>query len=113
ARAAEIGADIDRDRGAEGEKTAVPIERQLGFGDLMPAMHVGGDRFAALGGPFDRPAELCRGPDRENFLGVDLTLHAERAADIEGANPDARLRNTEDLRDRLAHAERILSRRAQ
>ena len=61
-----IGDGVD----PKAEELAVLVERQLGMGDVVAAMGVGQEGFAALGRPFDRPAELARGPGAARLLGI-------------------------------------------
>src|SRR3546814_1191273 len=53
----EIGAHIRLGRDLEREELAVLVERQLGVGDVIAAMRVGHEGFAALRRPLDRSEE--------------------------------------------------------
>ncbi len=55
------------------------------------------EAFAALGDPFDRPAELARGVKRQRVLGRGHAFRAESAADIAGDDAEAVLGNLEDV----------------
>ena len=107
---AEIGAEVDVDRHAQGERAATRVERELGFGDLAAAVHVGRERFGARRGPFDRTTELARRPEHDRVLGIHLALHAEGAADIGHDDAQFRLRHAEDRRQDFAQLERGLRR---
>ena len=52
----QIGADRGDDLGAEAEKIAVLVERELGFGDVVARLRVAQEGFRARRHPFDRPA---------------------------------------------------------
>ena len=52
-----IGADIGVVAHAEGEELAILVERELGLGDVVAAMLVGQEGFAAVRHPLHRPAE--------------------------------------------------------
>ena len=53
-RIAEIGAEIDIDRGSERQDTTRGIECHRRHRDLMPSVGIGGDALGTLAGPFDR-----------------------------------------------------------
>jgi hypothetical protein len=49
---------------------------------MVACLVIGQKDLAALGGPFDRAAELARKPEHERLLGIERTLCAEAAAHI-------------------------------
>ena len=57
-------------------------QRQLGVRDVVAAVRVGEERFAALGRPLDRPADALARPHERHVLGVEEDLRAEAAADV-------------------------------
>ena len=77
-----IGAEIGDGLGAQADDLAVAVERHFGVGDVIAAMRVGEKRFRAIGGPFHRPADALRRPQRHDLLGIDEDLRAEAAADV-------------------------------
>ena len=107
----EIGTDLDGDVGAERQDTAVAVERQFGLGDLVPSMHVGGDAFAAVGGPLDRPLQVSGGPGDQHFLGKDVALHPEGAADIHRLHAHRQFGDVQHMRRHLADTPRVLAAR--
>ena len=96
------GLCIGTDRGdrlcTEGEKMAVAIERQLGFGHVIARLRVAEEGFGTRARPFDRPAELFRGEEAQRHLVVDRRFHAKAAADIAGDDADPRFRDADHLR---------------
>ncbi len=102
---AEIGDGLDLERG----DLAVVAERHLGVGDVIAAVRVGEKRFRAVAGPFHRTADVPRGPQAHDFLGIDENLRAEAAADV-GRN-DAQLvlgRHADEGRDDEPRDVRVL-----
>ena len=67
---------------AHGEELAVLVQRQLGVGDVIAPVRVGQKRFAALGGPLERPVDPLRRPDQRGLFGIEIDLRAEAAADV-------------------------------
>ena len=47
---------------------AVGVERHLGVRDVVAAVRVGEERLRAVAGPFHRPADALRGPQRDHLL---------------------------------------------
>ena len=86
---------IERD--VETQETELVVERQFEPGDVVAALRVGHEGVGAVGDPFDRPAELLRGPQHEHVLGIEEQFHAEAAADISGHDADAVLGDLEDV----------------
>jgi hypothetical protein len=77
---AHIGDGLD----LQAQELAVLVERQLGMGDMVAAVRVGLERFAALGGPLDRPADPGRRPGDHRLFVVAEDLAAEAAAHVGG-----------------------------
>ncbi len=50
--------------------------------DVVAAVRVGQERFAALGRPLDRAVDALRRPDHRRLFGVQVDLRAEAAADV-------------------------------
>ena len=98
----------------ERQELRVRVERQFDMGDVVAAMRVGHEAFRALGGPFDRAAQLAGGPGDDRLFGVMVDLRAEAAADIGGDDAQFRLG---DVEDEGAHQEpdhmRVLARRVE
>ena len=105
-RSVEIGRDVGTERreiaahvgervDAQPEELAVLVERQFRFGDMVAAMCVGDEAFAALADPFDRAADLRAGPGDDRFLGIVELLDAEAAADVGRDDPQLVLRDVE------------------
>ena len=94
----QVGADIGH---AVDTKTCDPVvlvERHPHLVDVIPAMRVGKEGFAAVGGPFDRPLQLLAGPGADRFFRIDIDLRSETAADIGCHDAEFRLRNAEHER---------------
>src|SRR5207245_11627585 len=88
---------------------AVGVGGQLGVGDVVARVLVGGDRLAALAAPLHRPAELAGGPQHEPVLGILPALGAEGAAHVADDHADRVLGHAEDAGgQRVAHAVGIL-----
>ena len=67
---------------AQAAELAVGVQRQLGVGDVVPAVGVGQEGLAAVGGPLHRPADPLRRPEDQQLLGVVEDLRAEAAAHV-------------------------------
>ena len=91
---AHVGDGLDAQR----QELALGVQRELDLGDMVAAVGVGQERFAALGGPLDRPADLLAGPDQRGLLRVEEDLRAEAAADIGRDHAHLRLRQAEHER---------------
>ena len=104
----EIGADIGQRVGAHGEEMPVLVERELGMDFLLAALRVDDERFLPVAEPFDRPAELLRGPGQQRVLREVEGLHPEAAADIAGDDAQSVVLDAEMLRHRAAQAESAL-----
>ena len=83
-RRIDVGAGIAGAGEPHGEEAAVLVERQLGDALVVAAVMVAQEALGALVGPLHRPAERLRRQQQRAVLGIDLRLHAERAADIAG-----------------------------
>ena len=104
-----VGADVGERAHAEPDEPAVGVERQLGVGDVVARVLVGGNRLAPLAHPLDRAAELARGPQHQAVLGILPALGPERAADVAGDDADPMLGDLQDVgRERGADAVRVL-----
>ena len=64
---------------------------------MVSAMGVGHEGFAAVRRPFDRSAELLRGPGDDGLFGIVINLGAEPAADVGGDDPNLVLRHLQDI----------------
>ena len=92
----DVAADIRQRRHPQPEELAVPVKRQLGMGDMIAALRIGLESFAAIGNPFDRPFQLTRGPGHQCLLGIDDLLAAKAAADVRGHHAQLAFRYAED-----------------
>ena len=98
----------------ERQKAQFLVECQFEPRHVVAAVGVGHEGVGALGGPFDRAAELLRRPQHQDVLGVQKQLHAEPAADVAGHHPDAVFRDMEDaLGQQVAQEVRALGRAPQ
>jgi len=59
---------------------ALPVEGKLRPGDVVAAVRIRNEGFAAICGPFDRAVDLFRRPGAHHVLGVEVDLRAEAAA---------------------------------
>ena len=84
------------------------------MGDVVAAMRVGLERFAALGGPLDRTADAARRPGDHRLFVVAEDLAAEAAAHVGGDDAQLVLGNAqhEGRQDQAQHV-RVLRRRPQ
>ena len=71
-------------------------------------MRVGNEAAGTLVRPFDRSAELARRMHDAEMFGIGRLLHAERAADPVGQNPDLVALDAEHAGDVVAEAEHAL-----
>src|SRR3546814_508023 len=92
----EVGAEIGCRADPEAQEFAVLVQRQLHMAEMVAAMGVGEEGFAALRRPFDRAPNLLGGPDTDGFLGIAEDLRAEAAADIGRDHAHLVLRQAED-----------------
>jgi hypothetical protein len=95
----EIRAHRNGQPGANRSDLAFGCRRQL---DLLDQVAAVDRRLIALGSrldPLDRTAELAREHERERFLGVDVELRTEAAADVRCDHAQLRLRNSRDHRE--------------
>ncbi len=107
---AHVGDGLDLQR----QELAVLVERQLGMGDMVAAMRVGLEQFAALGGPLDRTADAARRPGDHGLFVVAEDLAAEAAAHVGGDDAQLVLGDAqhEGRQDQAQHV-RVLRRRPQ
>ena len=83
----QVGAQVRVRVDPEGDDLAVPVDRHLGLGDVVPAVGVRHERLAALRRPLDRTSELLRRPGDRDLLRVEEDLGAEPAADVRRDHP--------------------------
>jgi hypothetical protein len=92
----EISTEISHRNDIEGEKSAVPVERQAPAGMIVTALCGAHELLAALGDAFDGQAQPPRRPRHQHPFGVKEVLDAEPAPDIGCAHCDAVERHIED-----------------
>ena len=111
ARRPDLAAEVVVGGHAEPEDLSVGVERHLGVRELVAAVEVGEERFAAVRDPFHRPPDPPRRPQHGDLLGVEAALGAEAAADVARDDVDAVRRHLEDvLREELPDAVRVRGR---
>ena len=109
-RRIDVGAGIAGAAEPHGEEAAVLVERQLGHALVIAAVMVAQKAFRALVGPFHRPAQQLGAQQQRSVLGIDLALHAERAADIAGQHAHLVGRHVQHVaRQAAAHAHHALA----
>ena len=91
-----ITADVGEGIHSQSQKLAVLVKSQLGFGDMITALRVGNEAFAALAHPFDWPADFGGGPCEHRFFGIMKLFHAKTAAHIRRYDSQLVLRNIEN-----------------
>jgi len=64
------------------EEAALRVQRQLGVRHVIAAVCVGDERLAALRCPADGPADAPARPHHRRFLGIQVDLGTEAAADV-------------------------------
>src|SRR6516225_12331043 len=74
----------------------IMVECQLRLADMVAVVVVRQPALAALGDPFDRPANLARGPQYQSIFGIMPALHAKAAADLTGDNSELGFRDVQD-----------------
>ena len=84
ARIDRIGTDPGQVVDLEGGDGAVALDADLRLDAMVARVNVGDKALEAVGDEFDRPPEQFRQRDRRHFVGVDVHLDAERAADVLG-----------------------------
>ncbi len=92
-----VGAEIDRQRRAQAENAALPVECQTGVADHVPPVIVADQALAARRDPLDRPRQPARRPGDEDELRIVRAAHAEAAPDIAGHDPKTARRQPEDV----------------
>ena len=106
----DVGAEIGEGLHVQGEESSVGVERQLGVGDMIARLVVGDEALRARSDPADRSPQPARRPGDDAFLGIELALVAETAADIGRDDAQRALRDAELLGDRAADVVRRLRR---
>ncbi len=109
------GARIDRIRpdagqivDLEGGDGAVLLDADAGFDPMIAGVDVGDETFEAVGDEFDRPLQQLCQRHRRHFVGIDVHLDAERAADILGQHAHLVLFEPEVLGEQvLRHVRRL------
>ena len=61
---------------------ALRIHRQFSGREVISAMRIGQEGFAAISRPFDRPAYALACPDQCGLFGIQINLGTKTAADI-------------------------------
>ncbi len=84
ARIDRIGPDARQSVDLKSGDRAVLLDADLGVDAMVAGMNVGDKAFQAVGDEFDRTLEQLRQRHRRHFVGIDMDLDAERAADILG-----------------------------
>ena len=97
-----MGADIADVGAAQGEETAVGVERQLGVDREIAALVVAEERLLPLAGPFHRAAEAPRRPGDQREFRDRSVAGAEIAADLARDDAHRVLRHAEDRRQARA-----------
>ena len=101
---AEVGAKISQRLNFDGQDPALIVEGDSGAVDLVPAVHVGNECFAAVGDPPHGAAETACGPKQRRLLRIGGILCTEPAADIAHADVHGLRRYVEDrARQCIAH----------
>ena len=85
------GAAVGNEAVAECEQPAVVVEARLDIVDLIARMAGGHEMLVPVLDPPNRPFHGAREERNEQFLGIDVALHAKTAADVERDATDARL----------------------
>ena len=98
----DVGSHVHQHVVDEGQDPAVARGRDLGLVNLLPGVVGGHHVLAAVLDPLDRPPQCDRRPRHQEVLGVELSANAEPAADIRLDEPDARLRQAEQIRQDAA-----------
>ena len=91
-----VGADIGDGVDLQTENPVVPVEGDLGGGDVIAAVGVGQERLGPVRCPLDDAAGLLRRPEADDLLGIGEDLRAEAAADVGGDDPELVLRRDID-----------------
>ncbi len=116
----QVGAQIGERVAPEPNRLAVRVHRQFRVRDVVAAMRIRHERFAALGNPPDGPSDAGAGPGHEGFFGIVEDLRAKAAADVGCIDPELVLRDAENegahqeadhVRVLARGVERILARR--
>ena len=91
----QVGAHVGQGGDAQAQERAVLVDGHFGGADVVAAVRVAHEAFAAVGGPFHRAAEFAGRPGDDGFFGVVVDLAAEAAADIRGDDAQLGFRNVQ------------------
>ncbi len=78
----EVGAHIGQCGDLQSEEFSVLVERQFGFGQVIPAMAIGHKALRTVRDPLDRPPDPFGRPGNDRLFAIVELLDAEAAADI-------------------------------
>ena len=81
---------------AQGQKPAVSVDRELHLEGLIAALVIGGEGFAPLAGPFDRPADPLRRPNDQGKFRIECVPGPIIAADIARDHANRSLRHAKN-----------------
>ena len=109
-RSDEIGAHLEQALATQRENLAMLVEREFAVIDHFAAVMVVEHALAAGGGPFHRPAQLARRPQRHHVVREWSALEAEAAADVGRYDADVVFRYMQHVRELHPYAVRILRR---
>src|SRR6185312_13517114 len=90
-----IRAHVRRRPHPQSEKMSIRIESELRGRDMIASVGIGEERLAALGRPFDGPADPLARPDESSLLGVEIDLRPETTSYIRRDHTDLVLRKPE------------------
>ena len=108
ARIHRIGADAGEIVDLERRDGAVALDADPALAAMVAGMNVGIEAFDPVGDEFDRPAQQFRQRIGRHFVGVDVDLDAEGAADILADHANLRFLKAEmKRRDVLHHVRRL------
>ena len=88
---------------AHGSQAAVAVEGGAQRQRAFVCVHAGEDIFAPILYPLQRAACFARQPGQDHFLGEELRLESEGAADIRPDHANGVLRHAEDLGKAVSH----------
>ena len=96
ARIHRIGTDAGEIVDLERRDGAVALDADLALAAMIAGMNIGIEALDPVGDEFDRPAQQFRQRIGRHFVGVDVDLDAEGAADILADHANLRLLETRD-----------------
>ena len=108
-----VGADVRGDVGPQAGNRPVAVEREFGIDDLVPRLGRGQQVFAPVADPLDGPFEQPGEGAQHDLFGIERGLRAEAAAHVRGHDPNAVLRQVEQIGQRVAQQARTLRGRTQ